>query len=93
MPTTVQEFFLSGHAIDLILGLLIVEAVTLSVYHRATKRGIPVSNFIANLLSGGLLLLALRAALVGWSPAWIGLFLVGGFAAHLADLRCRAKRT
>lgn len=92
MPAAVQQFFLSGHAIDLILGIMVVEAIVLLIYHRVTKRGVPVSDLIATMLSGAFLLLALRAVLVGWPFELLGLFIVAAFAAHLIDLRRRTKR-
>ncbi len=81
----------SGHAVDLILGLLLVEVLALIAYRRVTGRGVPLADVATTALSGACLLLALRAALVGWSPAWIVLCLAGALVAHLADLRRRLR--
>lgn len=79
----------SGHLVDLILALVAAEAVALIVYWRLTGRGIPTADLTPNLLSGACLLLALRAALGGWSTAWIALSLACALMAHLVDLRRR----
>lgn len=43
------------------------------------------------LLPGALMLLALRAALVGLAWPWIALALAASFPAHLADLARRSR--
>lgn len=60
-----SELFASGRIIDLILVLILVEGLVLALVHRHTGRGLPPSDLIGFLLSGFLLMLALRAALVG----------------------------
>lgn len=50
----------------------------------------PIAAF-ACLAPGALMLLALRAALVGAAWPVIGLLLVASFPVHLADLALRAK--
>ena len=73
--------FASGHAVDIVLGVLAVEAVWLVWRGRGEA--------LSALLPGALILLALRAALIGapwWAVAgWLALSL----PAHLYDLRCR----
>lgn len=76
----------SGRAVDLILALVIVEAVALVTYRRASGRGIAPMDLLPNLLAGAFLLLSLRAALTGATAGWIALFLTAALAAHLADL-------
>lgn len=85
------EFLLSGRAIDWILGLVAVEAA-LALALRAARRGPAIVSFMANLLSGAFLLVALRNALAGGSAASISLCLTAGLIAHLADVYCRWER-
>jgi hypothetical protein len=84
-----RALFASGHIIDLILVLVVLEAAALAIWHGRTGRGIALGAMAANLCSGAALLLAVRAALVG---AWWGLValpLLAGLLAHLLDLRSR----
>lgn len=81
--------FSSGHIVDLILGLLLVEAVLLAAWRRQTGRGVPLPGLLAFLLSGGCLMLALRVALTGGWWGWIGLFLAAAGTTHILDLRTR----
>lgn len=83
------DLFATGRLVDLILGLVMVEALVLSAYHRRTGRGVAGADLIPNLLAGACLLLALRGALTGAAWAWIGLAVMAALAAHLADLRRR----
>ena len=66
-----SQLFVGGRIVDLILGLMVVEALALIVYHRWTGRGIAPPDLLGNLLAGLCLLLALRAALVGATWGWI----------------------
>jgi hypothetical protein len=85
----VSELFVSGRVVDLVLAVMLVEAIALAAYHRRTGRGLPAVAIVLNLAAGAALLLALRGALVGAGWGWIALALAGAFAAHLADLRQR----
>jgi predicted membrane-bound mannosyltransferase len=84
-----RGLFASGVAVDVILGLVVLEAVTLTALHRITRRGIAPADILPNLLAGAGLLLALRAALVAADWPWIALCLAGALAAHLVDLSRR----
>jgi hypothetical protein len=86
----VAELFGSGRVVDLILALIVLEALALALIHRRTGRGIAPADFLPTLLAGACLLLALRAALAGSGWVWIAAALAGALAAHLADLRRRA---
>ncbi len=78
-------FFASGHAVDLVLGVLAVEAVWL--WSRGRRYALPA------LLPGALILLGLRAALTGAGWQIVALWLALSFPAHVFDLRRRlAKR-
>lgn len=81
MSDTLAGLFASGHAVDIVLLVLAIEALWL-----AARRRIDV---LPALLPGALILLAVRAALTGsewWVVAgWLALSL----PAHLYDLRRR----
>jgi hypothetical protein len=85
----VTELFAHGHVVDLIIGLIVVEAVVLAAVRRATGHGVGAADLVSNLLAGGCLLLALRAALVGAGWGVIAVCLVAALLAHVADLRRR----
>lgn len=76
--------FGQGHAVDLILGVMLIEWLWL--HHWQGWRG---SDAALRLLPGALMLLALRAALTGMAWPWIALALAASFPVHLADLRRR----
>ncbi len=86
-----QWLFASGLAGDIILVVIAVEAVWLRVRERWLLVAI-----LCRLMPGALMMLALRAALVGQSYWWIALPLTLSFPFHLADLRwgpgIRAKK-
>ena len=76
-------FFTSGHAVDLVLAFMAVEAAILIVIRR---RALTV---VLTILPGVAMMLALRAALTeaGWQ--WIAIWLTVSLPLHLADLRHR----
>jgi hypothetical protein len=84
--------FASGHIVDLILLLVLLEAVVLAVWHRRTGLGIAPAALAGILSAGAALLLALRAALVGAWWGWIAAPLLVALLAHLFDLRSRWRR-
>ncbi len=69
-----------------------LEGFGLIAYHRATGRGVPGRLLVANLVSGGALLLALRLVLGGAWWGWLGLCLAVAGAAHVFDMRQRWVR-
>ena len=75
--------FASGHAVDIVLAVMLVEAIAL------IARGRAATTVVFALLPGALMLLALRGALVGAAWPWIALALGTSFPVHLADLRQR----
>jgi hypothetical protein len=81
----------SGHVADVILACLVIEALALLAWHRATGRGLPPRAVAALLLPGAFLVLALRLALTGEAWALIPVVLVGALLAHLWDLRARLR--
>jgi hypothetical protein len=83
----IAAFFASGHAADLILGVLLIEAGWLRMA-RGWRWGA-----IAGLLGpAALIVLGLRAALTGADWWWIALPLAASLPLHLMDLRARLDR-
>ena len=76
--------FASGHAVDIVLGVIAIEFGWL-----VTRGGWPARYAALRLLPGALMLLALRAALTGAGWPAIALPLLVSFPIHLADLRRR----
>ena len=87
-----REIFANGYLADVILIVMAAEGLALFFYWRATGRSVPPRDFLLNLASGFFLILALRAAMVGGSWAWMAVFLAAGGLAHAADLRRRWRR-
>jgi hypothetical protein len=77
--------FASGHAVDLVLGVIALELVVLVA--RAHWR---IADAVLCLAPGVLMLLALRAALIGLDWRWIALLLLASFPVNLADLARRS---
>ncbi|WP_174377472.1 hypothetical protein [Sphingomonas jaspsi] len=78
-------FFSSGHAVDVVLLVLLVEAIVLAA------RGWRVVDVATMLLPAALMLIALRGALTGASWPAMAIPLAASFPIHLADLRRRAR--
>jgi hypothetical protein len=85
------ESWLDGRVIDGIIALVAVEAVALTALKLFWRRGPASASFVANLLSGGFLLVALKNALAGGSSTILGLCLAAALVAHLVDLFARWK--
>ena len=83
------NFFADGSAVDMILALMLIEALVLAAYRWRTRRGIAIRDLVGMLLAGAFLLLALRAALTGGSWSQIAVWLLAALIAHLADLARR----
>jgi hypothetical protein len=87
-----RDLFASGRVVDLILGLMVLEAVVLLAWRRRTGSGIAPLDLVINLCAGALLLLALRAAIIASDPLAAAPFLAAALVAHLADLARRWQR-
>ena len=75
--------------LDVILALVLVEAVALALYHRLTGSGIASAKLIPNLAAGFFLMLGARLA-AGGAPAWaLPACLLFALFAHLADMAAR----
>jgi hypothetical protein len=81
--------FTSGRIVDLILAMVVLEALVLLTYGFVTGRGIPAVNLLTNLLAGAFLLMALRTALLDSHWSWTAAWLAASFFAHIADLAQR----
>jgi hypothetical protein len=80
-----RSLFDSGHAVDIVLAVIAIEAVILVTRGRA---------LVPTLLMLGpavLILLALRVALTGGDWRVIATLLAASFPVHLADLRARDR--
>jgi len=82
----IAGFFASGHAADLILVVLLGEALWL----RAAK-GWRWGAVLRLLGPGALMMLGLRAALTGADWWWIALPLAASLPLHLMDLKSRFR--
>ena len=81
-------------ALDVILVLVVAEALGLVALHARTGRGIKPRHILANLAAGFCLMLALRLSLEGGrqdasAQAMIALVLLAALLAHVLDLASR----
>lgn len=83
--------FASGLAADLVLGLIVLEALALWLYRRKTGRGPRLREVAPFLAAGACLVLALRAALVGAPWYCIATALALSGVAHGVDLARRFR--
>jgi hypothetical protein len=88
----VDALFAGGRVIDLILVLMAIEGLALWWLYRRTGLGIAPGRLWPNLLAGGFLMLALRAALTGSGSVAIASWLLLGLIGHLVDLALRWPR-
>ncbi|NBC47046.1 MAG: hypothetical protein GVY22_03435 [Gammaproteobacteria bacterium] len=80
------ELFATGRIVDLILVLVLLEALGIALLHRFARRGPSLAELAPNLLAGFLLLLSVRAAISQAHWTLIALPLTAALLAHLADL-------
>ncbi len=81
----------SGRLIDIILALMVIEAVALLVWRRRTGRGLSSAAILLNVAAGACLMGALRAAIVGAGAGWILGCLALALVMHMADLAVRLR--
>lgn len=84
-----HDLLASGRIVDLILGLMVPEALGLFALWRWSGLGVRPLPLLANLAAGGTLLLALRSALSGGSTTMLAVYLLLSLVAHIVDLACR----
>lgn len=81
----------SGRLIDIILGLMVLEAVALLAWRTRTGRGPSAVAILVNLAAGACLMGALRAAIVGAGAGVILGCLALALVMHVADLAVRLR--
>lgn len=81
-----EQFFASGRAVDVVLAVLLLEAIWL------TWRGRPALEVAGIILPAILMMVALRAAITGADWPFIALPLAAAFPVHLYDLYRRYRR-
>ena len=86
---TLESLVTSGRIIELMLALVVIEALVLATYRLRTGGGIALRPLLANLGAGACLMLALRllAGHAGWH--WVAACLTAALCFHLADLAQR----
>ena len=77
--------FASGHAVDIVLVVLLIECFVL------VRRGWKASHVFATLAPAALIMLGTRAALVGAAWPWIAGPILLSLPVHLFDLRLRER--
>lgn len=88
------DIYANGYLVDLILVVVVLEALLLIGIWHIAGRGVRPGDFLPNLISGGLMLLALRLTLGGAGWLWPTLSLTAAGLAHLYDIgrRWRSQR-
>ena len=81
-----HDFIASGHAVDVVLAVLVLEACVLLLRRAPGDRRRGAIDLLCAFAPGACLLLALRASLTGLDWPWIALFITASFPFHLADL-------
>ena len=85
----ISTFFIDGRIADLVLAVMVVEAVLLVALSRRSASSISAVSIMSALFPGFFLVLALRAAFVHADWFWIALALIGALITHLIDMRMR----
>jgi hypothetical protein len=88
-----DAFFSSGHIVDLILAVIVLEAAILIGRYRLTSRGLSPGELIPSLIPGAFLLLAVRTALTESWWGWSALALAAAGVAHATDIALRLLRS
>jgi hypothetical protein len=78
--------------VDLVIAFTLVECIALVLYHRASGKGVAPRDFLANMVSGVCLMLALRSLVHDAGAAWIVLSLLAAGIAQGSDLWMRWRR-
>jgi hypothetical protein len=82
----VQALWESGLWLNLAIAITVLELLVLGLLHAFTRRGLPPHAWALNMLSGLLLMLALKASFVQAAWHWPALCLILAGVAHSADL-------
>ena len=78
--------------VDAVIAVSLLEAAALFGWHHLTGAGVAPREWLANLMSGLCLMLALHGAVRERGPLWIAAFLMAAGICHAADLRRRWVR-
>lgn len=78
--------------VDAVIAFTLCEGLLLTWWHYRTGRGVAPSQFLANLVSGLCLMLALRSALAHGAGAVMLLWVMAAGLAHGVDLWRRWRR-
>jgi hypothetical protein len=84
-----DEFFASGRSIELVLLLIVLEAIVLMALWWMRRCPLPPLATLLILAPGTCLLLAAHAALSGASWMWVSSLFLVALVIHLVDLRQR----
>jgi len=83
------DLFANGFVIDVILALVLIEALAIAILHRFNRRLPSLSTLGPNLAAGFSLLLAVRAAITQAHWLAVAALLAAALVAHLFDLAGR----
>ena len=87
--TTLASLFASGRIIDVILGLVALEAAALVAWRLHGRDRPLLPPLFCNLASGAALMLAIRAALIGSDWTVVALCLIASLMAHVGEVALR----
>lgn len=84
-----EDFVQSGGLTNVILVFMAVEVVVFSFFLWRMNQSLGLLSFVASMLSGASLVLALRAALTGAAWFYVALYISASLLAHLAEIAIR----
>lgn len=87
-----NEIFGIAPVIDVVIAFTLIECAALTLYHRATGKGVAPREFMMNMVSGLCLMFALRCLARDAGAAWIALFLLAAGLGHGTDIWMRWRR-
>lgn len=85
--------FTLAQLIDAVIAFTLIEGLLLVGYQRVTGKGVAPRDFLANLVSGLCLMLALRCLARDAGSTWVALWLLAAGAAHGGDMVTRWRRS
>jgi hypothetical protein len=81
--------FADGSLLLAIVALIALEAAALLWLWYRRSTGLAPRDYLGNLVSGGLLMMAVRAALLDQSWMIVAMWLLGALSAHMLDVLLR----
>ena len=81
--------FADGSLLLAIVALIALEAAALVWLWHRRGAGLALREYLGNLVSGGLLMMAVRAALLDQSWMIVAMWLLGALSAHVLDVLLR----